>query len=714
MEFDYFEGWKYINAIFEFFQEHSRIQYAGSYIAPRHIFRGISKRFFTESSEINSIHKVINGFQTKKGKVIHPDVSDQTIVDFVLKKDKKSLRQTISLKYEVKPLEYAVTPKQIYEVLYKKILSEISKDNFISGFSSDLEYLKAISHSHFYDYIKPEQIRSGTSVRLRDTENNYNIIADYLSYTSNLSEGFKSINPSLRLYDETEILAEIQHRGGGSCLVDFSNNFLISLWFAVSGHNEDLGFLFCYDVNNDAFKTGNLSYLNKLSSNKDIQTLLRHTQKTSMYLNSNRLKFWLWKPDNINGRIARQDSVFVFGLEKFKVKDRRVIVVPIPPQWKKPILKFLKVYLGIKAETIFPDIDGYANAHSKISPINDTTLYINPQVNRSKKGEENKESDIFPIDPIQKGMSCLLKGEYRIGLDYFLHVYNSVDVNVIEICEANDRIGLTKIYVEVLYSIGICYRKLELNELSAIYCRKAFNQCLYLLTNKGVNCKILENSDRTEKSEICKSLRTILKKYSTLKNKKGTDRSDEERKDFIPKFYRIIDDYLDVLYDTKNYKEAIEVVELLIDSTPMSSPATVLRTSYNCLNVLNLLSSDASNDLAKKQLDSLVYNEGNNLYHKINLLLEIVLEIMSIYSKDMRYDELVSNDIIMSKVEVFYNLCEYKNVIMTESSINWVFSDLTNEIKTYFKKSPSIVIFIERLVAQLIALQDSIQSNKKV
>jgi len=714
MEFDYFEGWKYINAIFEFFQEHSRKQYAGSYIAPRHIFRGISKRFFTESSEINSIHKVINGFQTKKGKVIHPDVPNQAIVDFVLKKDKKSLRQTISLKYEVKPLEYAVTPKQIYEVLYKEILSEIRKDNSILGLGSDLEYLKAISNSHFYNYIKPEQIRSGTSVRLRDTENNYNIIADYLSYTSNLSEGFKSINPSLRLYNETEILAEIQHRGGGSCLVDFSNNFLISLWFAVSGHNDDLGFLFCYDVNNDAFKTGNLSYLNKLSSKKNIQTLLRNTQKTSMYLDSNRIKFWLWKPDNINGRIARQDSVFVFGLEKFKVKDRRVIVVPIPPQWKKPILKFLKVYLGIKAETIFPDIDGYANAHSKISPINDTTLYINPQVNRSKKGDENKESDIFPLDPIQKGMSCLLKGEYRIGLDYFLHVYNSVDVNVIEKCEANDRIGLTKIYVEVLYSIGICYRKLELNELSVIYCRKAFNQCLYLLTNKGVNCKILENSDRTERSEICKLLRTILKKHSSLKIKKGTDKSDEERKDFIPKFYRIIDDYLDVLYDTKNYKEAIEVVELLIDSTPMSSPATVLRTSYNCLNVLHLLYSDAPCEMAMKQLDSFVYDEENNLYRNINLLLEIVLGIMSVYRKGMRINELESNADIMTKVDLFLNLCEYKDVIMTESSINWVFSDLTNELKTYFKESPSIVVFIERLIAQLLSLQDSIQSNKKV
>lgn len=714
MEFDYFEGWKYISAIFEFFQEHSRMQYAGSYIAPRHIFRGISKRFFTESSEINSIHKVINGFQTKKGKVIHPDVPDQAIVDFVIKKDKKSLRQTISSKYEVKPLEYAVTPKQIYEVLYKEILSEIGKVNFISGFSSDLEYLKAISHSNFYNYIKPEQIRSGTSVRLRDTENNYNIIADYLSYTSNLSEGFKSINPSLRLYDETEILAEIQHRGGGSCLVDFSNNFLISLWFAVSGHNDDLGFLFCYDVNNDAFKTGNLSYLNKLSSNKDIQTLLRHTQKTSMYLNANRLKFWLWKPDNINGRIARQDSVFVFGLEKFKVKDRHVIVVPIPPQWKKPILKFLKVYLGIKAETIFPDIDGYSNAHSKISPINDTTLYINPQINRSKKKNEKEESDIFPIDPIQKGMSCLLKGEYRIGLDYFLHVYNNVDVNVIELCEVKDRIGLTKIYVEVLYSIGICYRKLGLNELSVIYCRKAFIHCFYLLTNKGVTCKILENSDKTEKIKICKSLNIVLKKYPNLRNKKGADKYDEEREDFIPKFYRIIDDYLDVLYDTKNYKEAIEVVELLIDSTPTSSPATVLRTSYNCLNVLNLLSSDASNDLAKRQLENFIYDEEKNLYHNINFLLEIVLEIMSIYRKGMRVEELVSNDIIMSKVNVFYNLCEYKNVIMTESSINWVFSDLTNELKTYFKESPSIVVFIERLVAQLIALQDSIQSNKKV
>lgn len=69
-----------------------------------------------------------------------------------------------------------------------------------------------------------------------------------------------------------------------------------------------------------------------------------------MYLDENRHKFWLWKPDNINGRIARQDSVFVFGLEKFYIEEHKVTVIPIPPQWKRPILNFLKVPTTVPVE----------------------------------------------------------------------------------------------------------------------------------------------------------------------------------------------------------------------------------------------------------------------------------------------------------------------------------------------------------------------------
>lgn len=477
----------------------------------------------------------------------------------------------------------------------------------------------------------------------------------------------------------------------------------------MSGHNDDLGYLFCYDVNNDAFKTGKLTYLNKYTANIDIQHLLRNTQKTSMYLDENRHKFWLWKPDNINGRIARQDSVFVFGLEKFFIKDHKVTVIPIPPQWKRPILNFLKVYLGIKSETIFPDIDGYSNAHSKVSPINDNTLYINPQVCSAIKKYSNKDiEDLLSLNLIQKGMSCLLKGEYRIGLDYFIRVYNSVDLDdLFEEVNGSDKLRLLKIYIEVLYSIGLCYKKIKKGHLSEIYCKKAIGYCLYLFTGeKTTEDKLYINQ--------ASSLKLILSKYERFsKNSEKYNGELYEKLDFVPKFYRIVDEYLDVLYDIKKYHDAKKFADLLIECTPNSSPARVLRTSYNCLTVLELLNSKADTSMIKDTLNSFSYDDDNTLYSKISRLLEIILEIMSVYNREKIID-IFSDTEIAIKVEQFLKVCDFKHVASTESSINWVFDDLKEGVKYFFTERPSVVKYIENLIVRLIALQDSIQSRKKV
>ncbi|MGM9852614.1 MAG: hypothetical protein ACI30N_01415 [Muribaculaceae bacterium] len=710
--FDYFEGWKYINALFEYFKKEAEPKFSNSHIAPRYIFRGISKRFFTESQEITQLQKRLKKVQ-KRGEIYY-QIPSSSIIKYISNRDKSSLKDSIlDASRFLSPAKESITTEEIYNVIYsdfldeiKIILSEISAAEIAN---KEFEILDKIKHHGRFKYIKPEQIRSGASIRLRDTEKNYTTIADYLYYINNLSDGFKSINPSLRNFDETEIIAEIQHRGGGSCLVDFSNNFLISLWFSVSGHNDDLGYLFCYDVNDDAFKTGKLTYLNKHSAKIDIQHLLRNTQKTSMYMDENRHKFWLWKPDNINGRIARQDSVFVFGLEKFYIEEHKVTVIPIPPQWKRPILNFLKVYLGIKSETIFPDIDGYSNAHSKVSPINDNTLYINPQVCPAIKKYPDKDiEELLSLNLIQKGMSCLLKGEYRIGLDYFIRVYNSVDFDeLFEEVAGVDKLRLLKIYIEVLYSIGLCYKKIKKGHLSEIYCKKAISYCLYLFTGE----KCTEDKLYIKQTD---SLKMILSKYGRYsKNPEKYNGELYEKLEFIPKFYRIVDEYLDVSYDIKNYHDAQKFVDILIECTPNSSPARVLRTSYNCLTVLELLNSKADTSTIKDTLSLFSYEDDNTLYSKISGLLEIILEIMSVYNKE-KITDIYTNTDISSKVEQFLKVCDFNHVASTESSINWVFDDLREEVKYFFTESPSVVKYIENLIVRLIALQDSIQSRKKV
>lgn len=350
--FDYFEGWKYISAIFNALEEKSKAR-MGSHIAPRYIFRGIAKRFFTESEKICELRdRIIMQASNGKDKT-KKLVTNNNLIFYVnsLKENKSTLFEFSSKQAKTAVDANELKPEHIYDVLYKNMVSLINK-GLIEGESESIganntsqSLLQAIENHPIYNYICPEQIRSGASIRLRDTEMDYSTISDYISYTKGLVSGFKSTNTTYKNYDELEILAEIQHRGGGSCLVDFSNNFLISLWFAVNSEMKDMGYLFCYDVNADAFTRNTLTYINRHKWSNDIDTLLRNTRKVNGYLEDERKRFWLWRPSNLNGRIARQDSVFVFGIEKFKINEHEVDIIPIPAHWKKPILYALKVFL---------------------------------------------------------------------------------------------------------------------------------------------------------------------------------------------------------------------------------------------------------------------------------------------------------------------------------------------------------------------------------
>lgn len=608
-----------------------------------------------------------------------------------------------------------ITPLEIYKVIYHDFIAKINKGKFnryCKLVSDENTLLANIEESEFFGYIKPEQIRSGCSVRLRDTESNYTAIADYLSYTKNLSEGFRTISPELRSLDELEILAEIQHRGGGSCLVDFSNNFFISLWFAVNGNPDDLGYLFCYDVNFDAFKSGNLSYLNKHTWTKDIEILLRGTQSTNTYLDDDRNKFLLWKPANINGRIARQDSVFVFGVEKFYIEEHEVIVLPIPPKWKLPILKCLKVYFGITSESVFPDIDGYSSTHSKISPLNDTTLYLNPRWNYIP----NKPNDkIFNFELLQKGMSCLLKGEYSISLDYFHKALNTAQIDLEaldELSSESDKIHQQQIFFEILYSLGLCYKKLKKNLQAEYFFQKAFDLGLSILTGEKIKLCTLRLVNEEDLRVLISTIhlqKIAIEKMSYLKR---------ERVRFIKKFCKCTDEYVDTLYDTKHYSQAKNIVQFLSQICVSNTSKVVLDTSYNCLTVLeHLKKKTKAEDLESVKLafNSVTNCNDCELYAGINNIIDLLLSFMKRY-RDAHTDlnSLLLDDDIKNNLQRFDDFFNNSAILNTHSNINWMFDDLHAGIKEYFKENNLIVEFFEEKISRLQSLQDAIQCNKQV
>ena len=137
------------------------------------------------------------------------------------------------------------------EFLYKKFYNEFIREYKELKNVSPLDTLEHLMKCDNYKYTVPEYIKSGAAIRMQNLKNRSHI--DYINYIKNLIDDakYRFSEYAAENYSDIEILADIQHKGGASCLVDFSNNFLISLWFATQTNKDDkdFGYLFCYDIN---------------------------------------------------------------------------------------------------------------------------------------------------------------------------------------------------------------------------------------------------------------------------------------------------------------------------------------------------------------------------------------------------------------------------------------------------------------------------------
>ena len=117
---------------------------------------------------------------------------------------------------------------------------------------------------------------------------------------------------------DSEILAELQHYGGKTNLIDFTTDCLIALFFACDGGAPK--------------KNGRVIFLQK-------------TDKEN-----------IWPPRNPNNRVVAQKSVFVQPKRGFIEPTE---VVDVPHNLKKPILSYLRKSHGISIKTIYNDLHGF-------------------------------------------------------------------------------------------------------------------------------------------------------------------------------------------------------------------------------------------------------------------------------------------------------------------------------------------------------------------
>lgn len=168
-----------------------------------------------------------------------------------------------------------------------------------------------------------------------------------------------------RQLNDIELLAKLQHYGAATRLLDFSKNVLIALWFCVSEpqYKETTGLLLGIDTdimsgmeNEFDFDTNYSEYFKKIEESNHI---------------------CLVDSPAIVPRIVSQNSVFLCSRsvnEKygtFMLPDDKCYkkIIAISPQLKSECITILSECFNITPLTIYPDIEGFANANStKWSP----------------------------------------------------------------------------------------------------------------------------------------------------------------------------------------------------------------------------------------------------------------------------------------------------------------------------------------------------------
>ena len=119
--------------------------------------------------------------------------------------------------------------------------------------------------------------------------------------------------------DDEEILAEIQHFGGATNLLDFTDDYLIALFFASAEREGPDGRVVLHWP--------------------DSATVIR--------------------PKHTSNRVVFQKSVFVRPRRGFIVTDARDEAVVVPGDLKVSMLTFLERFHGISERSVYNDIHGY-------------------------------------------------------------------------------------------------------------------------------------------------------------------------------------------------------------------------------------------------------------------------------------------------------------------------------------------------------------------
>ena len=224
--------------------------------------------------------------------------------------------------------------------------------------------------------------------------------------------GYNHQNISNRELGDLGLLAMLQHNGAATCLIDFTKNFLIALWFASEPFVDDKnistdGKIFFIDLDCPE-KSGYYKYIDSKTYSQKIENLLfnksyaeaEKSEKTFLFNSS---VFWVLDPQVLTSTILSQNSIFLFSINPVNDDDYKKIIVKQGD--KEQIRCELDKYFNINTLTIFRDFYGFANKANN-SKSSFYKFAFSKHLNLAKRYLDKKEY-LLVIENALKGISCI-------------------------------------------------------------------------------------------------------------------------------------------------------------------------------------------------------------------------------------------------------------------------------------------------------------------
>ena len=269
------------------------------------------------------------------------------------------------------------------------------------------------------DYIyrgEPEYYEKVSSNLYREYPRVEGIPFDIAEAQKNILKEAKAYIGATDDIDETDnigILTQLQHFGGKTNLIDFTEDYLIALFFACDGSHE---------------KDGRVILLKRKSDDYEVR-----------------------EPQRKISRVEAQKSVFVEAPEGFIQPD---LVVTIPVNLKMPMLNYLRKYHRISIETIYNDLHGFIRRSTYTEFLKGLTCHGKAnQAETSEKKDEHLENAIRHYTEALK-----LKPDYVNAYNNRGIVYAKKGEFDTAIQDFNIAIELKPDYADAYYNRGIAYR----------------------------------------------------------------------------------------------------------------------------------------------------------------------------------------------------------------------------------------------------------------